>query len=204
MQKNLFVVTSAISTGIGPFEADARLEQTIQTLASIKEKDTDADIIILELSRTKIQPDAELALQRFAPTHIFHFHENTFIQSYHENHANLDDLNTAKIKNHNELHALASFFHWAKQNLLQEKYKRIFKISGRYCLNENFKIQLHESQNNKCVFIKRNCYFENDNFSRLMDESYMTRLCVKSRLFINTLLEQFRLFHLPVFQRLNR
>ena len=57
--KHAFIVTSAINSKFGVFDPGQRLQQTLDTIASIKNKISDAKIYIMECSSNNLTKDQE-------------------------------------------------------------------------------------------------------------------------------------------------
>jgi hypothetical protein len=141
--ESIFLVSSAIHTNHGVYSAEQRLEQTINTLKSIRQR-CDADIIIL---------DGGLK----APTDK----ERKVLEEYAKNIVSFSDAPTIKdilaipsqdiVKNMAEIVMFGSTFQDLVVSGDYKKYKRIFKMSGRYLLNDNFNYQTHIDAKDKII-----------------------------------------------------
>ena len=63
MSKYTFLITSAINTKFGVFDAETRLNQTVSTIQSIKQRVPDADLFLLEMSAIALTQDQSNTLE---------------------------------------------------------------------------------------------------------------------------------------------
>jgi len=133
--KPLFLVSSAIHTKHGVFSAEQRIQQTLNTFASINKYAPGAKIILIESSGSEsISPEEAETLQPHLFGLLNFFHDNTVQQIY-----NSTD-NWDIVKNFTELYVYGSAlsFILGKQPHLLNDIDRVFKMSGRYLLNDGF------------------------------------------------------------------
>jgi hypothetical protein len=145
---NWFLITSAINVDYGIYTLQQKFEQTCETIESIRKYCSDAKIILLEGSPKKPEENVYNHLREITDMYI-DFSNDVVVQSMHR------DLNTFAIKSPGEAYILGSFL--SAQNFIKET-DRVFKISGRYMLDENFDREFHESQKVKIVFLKKEPY----------------------------------------------
>lgn len=139
--KSLFVVSSAIHAKHGVYSTQERLQQTIATLESIRER-VSCDIIVLDGGSEHLTEDERKELN----DHVDIFYSFVDEESVKEVQKSPSwDI----VKNLIEIIMFGSFFQ-SKQNDLRE-YDRIFKMSGRYILNDNFNYNLHLNAKDKIV-----------------------------------------------------
>lgn len=129
--KAAFLVTSAIRTDLGIYDAATRLHQTFATIASIRQRVRGAQIALLELSATAL--DEEWIDQLSARVDWF----------VTLSHPLLDDMKWSPcsprtIKSVTELACLHLFLGHAAQANLLAGVDRVFKLSGRYVLTDDF------------------------------------------------------------------
>ena len=145
-QKNpdgLFLVSSAIHTNHGVYSPEQRLEQTINTLKSIKER-CDADIVLLD-GGLKSPTDEERKVLEEYTKGIISFSDAPSIKDI------LAIPSQDIVKNMAEIVMFGSTFQDLVVSGDYKKYKRIFKMSGRYLLNDNFNYQTHLDAKNKII-----------------------------------------------------
>jgi hypothetical protein len=139
--KTLFLVSSAIHTQHGVFSAEQRLEQTIATMESIKAKDADARILLVESSAKQSVTDEEADKLKPYIEGLLNFHPDVQVQEIYSFAAQNWDV----AKNLTELvvYGKALDFIIRQQPELLQDVSRVFKMSGRYLLNENFDLSKH-------------------------------------------------------------
>ena len=143
MSDGVFLVSSAIHAKHGVYDTQTRLEQTIETCKSIRNK-CDAEIIILDggyQDITKVERDT-----------LSPYIDKFYTFSDAENIQQIQQVpNHDIVKNMIEIIIFGSFFDKATEDDWREKYKRIFKMSGRYALNEDFNYDKHMQAKDKVV-----------------------------------------------------
>lgn len=169
---NWFLITSAINVDYGIYNLQQKFEQTCETVDSIRKYCSDAKIILLEASPTRIDGERFEHLRKITDMYI-DFSGDEFIQMMHKN------FNTFAVKSPGEAYILGCFL--LKQNFIQDD-DRVFKISGRYMLDENFDKQFHEKQVGKIVFLKKQPFTQyysvesNKKMDPIAPYQYKTRL----------------------------
>lgn len=153
--KTAFIITSAVNfKGCSPIEGIERLQQVVHTIDSIRSRVEDPDIFLVDSGNTKlsekqlaifpkgitvlslsqhpiiniIQQDAEIASQKMVKNYSSAGKSQDEVKNF---------LKMGYIKSITEHFALDSTF----QTYDFSKYDLIFKISGRYFLNDDFDIQ---------------------------------------------------------------
>lgn len=143
--KYAFAVTSAINTKFGVYTTEQRLQQTIDTMRSIKSRVPDARIIVLESGNQKLSDEQFKALAMYA-SFIIDFTSEEDVKQIHST-INNHDI----VKNVTEMLCFIKFLKLADANKVFEGVERVFKISGRYQLNDNFNIADYEDKAGKIV-----------------------------------------------------
>jgi len=143
MGESVFLVSSAIHAKHGVYDTQTRLEQTIETCKSIRNK-CDADIIVLDGGYEDItEKERDILSPHIKRFYSFADAENVQQIQQVPNH----DI----VKNMIEIIIFGSFFDNAVEEGWREKYKRIFKMSGRYTLNDDFNYDKHLQAKDKVV-----------------------------------------------------
>jgi hypothetical protein len=142
--KSLFLVSSAIHTKHGVYDAEARLNQTIETCKSIKSR-CNADIILLDGGEKSLTIEEKKILSDYI--HRFYdFTEEDTVKQIQK----IDNWDV--VKNMIEVVMFGSFFDlMSTTNLKLPHYDRIFKMSGRYTLTDEFDHDFHLQQEGKIV-----------------------------------------------------
>ena len=176
--KDLFVVSSALMTSYGLLPTQERVEQTLQTLASIRKHAPEADIVVLELSRERIPEDYEALFAPYQPKHIVHFANEPTIKRHYEQCSVTHDPVGNQIKNLNEIAAMQVFLEWGIQQHYFAPYRRVFKLSGRYQLCEPFDLAMYQNPifTGRCAFLRIDGQSFDTKLSGCMPYLYVTRL----------------------------
>jgi hypothetical protein len=153
--KTLWLCSSALHTRHGVFSAEKRLEQTVSTLESIKAVDPSARILIIESgAEAGITTEESDKLKPYIEG-LLNFNPDVQVQEIYK----MADTNWDVAKNLTELVVFgkALDFIIRQQPELLEGIDRVFKISGRYRLNENFDISKHldPKMNESYIFATR-------------------------------------------------
>lgn len=134
--KYLFCVTSALSVNYGKYSYEERLHQLIDSFRSIKKYAPDSDVVLFDVSTSDI-PETDFNLLKSIYTEVFHLTEHPLVRICIETDSKGGvDEKRMFIKTLGELANIDAFVSYATSN--KEKYDRIFKLTGRYRINEMF------------------------------------------------------------------
>tara|TARA_B100000035_G_scaffold188946_1_gene161330 strand:+ start:2506 stop:3258 length:753 start_codon:yes stop_codon:yes gene_type:complete len=139
---NWFLITSGINVDYGFFNSDQRFEQTLETISSIRKKCNDSKIVLIEGAAKPLTEEQKRVLLSSCDI-VLDCYSDDFIKFAHANH----EPNV--VKHPCELYLLYLFLN--QQDFLKEN-DRIYKICGRYYLNDNFNYLIHESAKGKLIF----------------------------------------------------
>lgn len=146
--KFLFIVGSSINhfqeEKLSKFSSQERFEQTIETIDSIREKVPDAYILTYEVSEKPIKNEYKDFLSINSDLYL-DFGKDNFIKSLYEN-AHNNPNQFLFIKSMLECRCLELALHHIATNNLFIDATRVFKISGRYKLNDYFDIEDYKSK----------------------------------------------------------
>lgn len=141
--KFLFLISSALEhfdeKNYSRFNTEQRFYQTLQTIQSIKEKAPDSYICLFECSHKSIPQEYKDILKTRVNLFLEFYNESGF-QTLYENFSNKPELirfGKSLLETRGILNCL---YYIQKENLFTD-VERIFKITGRYTLNQNFNIQ---------------------------------------------------------------
>lgn len=142
MTKHAFIVTSAINSKFGVYSPRERLDQTLNTIATIKERVPDALVVVMEVCGTPIND-----LQANQIKDVCH----VFIDCSNDEdvQALYDNDNWDVVKNGTEIMCFARILGILQQENLLDGIDRVHKISGRYLLNDDFKLDLYDQEDIK-------------------------------------------------------
>jgi hypothetical protein len=149
MNKNLFILTSALNTKFGAHTNEQRLAQTLNSIASIKHHAPNSDILIVEMGG--IPPtDEQIDTIESRVEYYYNYSQDENVQGIFHSTDNWDI-----VKNTTEVMVFGNLL----QDLINEKdikkYDRIFKMSGRYVLTEKFNINYYETVPKNIVVLQR-------------------------------------------------
>ena len=127
------MVTSAINTKFGVYDTDTRLKQTLETVVSIKKYVPDARIILVECGAIPLTPVQETALEAEVDE-IISYNDDEDVKAIF-----VSD-NWDVVKNTTEVMCFKRALEHCLEYKLFDGIDRVFKMSGRYRLNDNFDI----------------------------------------------------------------
>lgn len=168
--KSGFLVTSALNTRFGVYKSAERLQQTIDTISSIKARCPTAHITLLEMAGLPLQDEQRDKLQPLVNVLIDFTDDETVKQIYKNDNWDI-------VKNLTEI---SCFGQTLKMISGHEAYKgidRFFKVSGRYLLNEDFKTKDYVTgkRKNKIVFSTRRISQFDPKLTGGVVQQYMSR-----------------------------
>lgn len=170
----LVIVTSAVESRFGIYNADQRLAMTLDTISNLRERIPGVKIAVNEVSGNGLSADKENALLDACDVYL-DFTTNHEVKWIYNNTAWYDNWDI--VKNLTEL----TTFPLSLRTLLDSNdlvgIDRVFKMSGRYQLNEKFNLDFYstDTAKNKIV-IGRRCPSQFPYQVTLLREQYMARL----------------------------
>lgn len=145
MPPNAWVITSTIQTQWGLIPPQARYEQTVKTIASIRHHDPHAIIVLIEGSMQDLPPHVTQHLQ----SEVDHFLQVGWRHW-------MKHVNQHCMKGAGEIYMLLVALDLLASTHIQ--LQRVFKISGRYWLTPEFKLSDHVPHANRWVFRSRDLH----------------------------------------------
>ena len=138
MSRYAFLITSAINTKFGVFDSQQRLQQTIDTIQSIRSRVADAKLFLLEMAAIPLSEDQRNQLMPLVDN-IIDFTTDPSVKELYNSTDNWD-----VVKNVTEVMCFRqALVRLTDANQLDD-CQRVFKISGRYTLNDNFDIAYYD------------------------------------------------------------
>jgi hypothetical protein len=147
-----FLVSSAINTKFGVFDSLNRIRQTLDTISSIRRSVNNVKIILLEMAAIPLTEEQKLIF-RPVVDEIIEFHSNPEVQSIYK------DKNWDIVKNVTEVTCFALALESLITDSKLSQSDRVYKISGRYSLNEKFNHSFHYSCEKIIVSKRRRSQF---------------------------------------------
>lgn len=143
MSRYAFLVTSAINTKFGIYTSDQRLSQTVDTIRSIRERVSNPLIIIMELAGQSLTDQQKQVLTDNCD-HLLDFTDDPGVQSLYTSE------NWDVVKNVTEVMCFGRVLKMLHREInLFADIDRIFKVSGRYVLTDQFNIDFYEQYSTK-------------------------------------------------------
>lgn len=167
-----FIVTSALNTKFGVHKTNARMNQTLDTIISIKEHCPDAHITLIEMAGEPLLKDQAETLGQFVDV-LVDFSKEDFVQKLYHSTDNWD-----VVKNLNEITYFGLVLKMIQDNAKEYSgIDRFFKLSGRYTLNEDFKIADYDApeRKDKIVFAGRRKSQFDPKLTGGVSEQFMSR-----------------------------
>jgi hypothetical protein len=129
--KHCFIVTSAINSKFGVFTPEQRMEQTLGTITSIKNKIPDAKIVIMECCGTPLTP-AQANELKASSDYFIDYSNDPDVQAMYDND------NWDVVKNGTEIMCFGNALEQLHTSGEFNGIDRVHKMSGRYILNDMF------------------------------------------------------------------
>jgi hypothetical protein len=144
-------ITSAINAKFSIYSPEERLAQTLETIASVRERIPNGVICLTDCSQPGISNEVIEKLTEHVD-HYIDFSADENVIWIHDN-IQVQDV----VKNLTELSVVHSFFKLAQEEGYFDGCDRIFKVSGRYTLTEKFNTADYENNiiGDKYVVSKR-------------------------------------------------
>jgi len=163
-----FLIASAINTRFGVYDTASRLQQTLDTIASIKARCKDPHITLIEMAAIPLTDEQRATLKASVHVLIEFSNDEVVKQISKSNNWNI-------IKNMTEM---LCFRHALKLMQGTEFYKevtRFVKVSGRYKLNTDFKESVMKKAGDRVVFASRRKSQFPSNITKGVTEQFMSR-----------------------------
>ena len=147
--KKLFVLSSAINSKFGAFNPAQRLQQTLDSVASIRKYCPDADVCLVEMTGIQIT-DEQIETINNQVDYFFDCTRDPAVIDIYNSTDNWDI-----VKNTTEVMCFTNTLNTMVETGVTKEYDRIFKMSGRYLLTENFDPVYYESVTDRIVVLER-------------------------------------------------
>jgi hypothetical protein len=143
------IITSAINTDHGAFDPDTRLVQTLNTIQSVYDTIPGAKVALVESSGKPMEKNIIDKLHKVTNC-VIDMSSDPTLKYIHDNTENWD-----LVKNLCEMLAFNSALKMLHENGQFEGIDRIHKLSGRYVVNEDFKLEIYEENPDKIIVPQR-------------------------------------------------
>jgi len=168
--KFLFIITSALL----PFKngsfhnlSEDRLNQTLQTIETVREKVPNSTVLLVECSEFKLEEKYRKMLIKSSDIFLECCDDDSLKRTYENLHSNPNQFDFGK----SILESIG--MRNAFEKIITDKiflyHHRIFKLTGRYYLNENFDINDYRSRCLMNYYVFNVCKFNNKNLEYFKD-----------------------------------
>jgi hypothetical protein len=144
MIKHCFVVTSAVNSKFGIYNAEERLAQTVITLQNIRFRVPDAKIIVMECAGTALTQAQSDTLEQNCDL-LLDFSQDPDVLAIYQSD------NWDVVKNSTEIMCFGRALRMCRDDGDFDGYDRIHKMSGRYVLNDDFDLAVYEKHKDRIV-----------------------------------------------------
>lgn len=142
---NYVIITSAINTTHGAFDPDTRLVQTLNTIQSVYDYIPNPKIALVESSGMPVEKSIIDKLHKITNC-VVDMSSDSTLKHIHDSTENWDI-----VKNLSELLSFNSALKMLRENDQFEDIDRVFKLSGRYVVNEDFNVKYYEENPDKII-----------------------------------------------------
>ena len=142
--KYLFVTSSAVHTRFGVYDSTERVEQAMETYESIRKYCPDSDIAILDSGQETINEETLKKFKEYSEC-VMDYTQDPQVKEIQK------IENWDIVKNCIEVLVFTDYFKKLLAEPQHKKYTRIFKLSSRYKLTEEFDINVHTEAKDKIV-----------------------------------------------------
>lgn len=147
--KPLIILTSAINTKFGQYTAEQRLAQTLDSIGSIKKYCPDAKIALIEMAGVSLTPE-QLSVLTDNVDDLFDYTQDPDVVDIYQSTENWD-----LVKNTTEVMIFGNVLSALYNDGSLDEFDRVFKMSGRYQLTENFKPAFYDQVPENIVVAQR-------------------------------------------------
>lgn len=144
-----FVVTSAINSKFGVYNPATRLEQTLDTIRTLRERAPGCRVIVMECTGIALEPEQEAALDAAADI-LVDWTSDPDVQSIYQSE------NWDVVKNTTEIMCFGRTLQMCWDDGDFAGIDRIHKMSGRYLLTDDFKLDLYEQNPDSIIVGPKN------------------------------------------------
>lgn len=151
---NIFVITSAIGAELGIFSYQERLAQLCSSIESVRTHAPNSFICVYDISETPIPESDHKKLESLVERYV-----SLTDKPYTKNMQSMpsEDPNLTMKKTFGEMYIMLEFLTWLRAQ--PTKFDRVFKLSGRYQLTDEFsKVNYTELANTTSFSYKRNWF----------------------------------------------
>jgi hypothetical protein len=168
--KPLIILTSALNTRFGAHTTEQRMQQTLDSVASVRKYCPTAKVALVEMAGIPLTKD-QLDQFFMSVDYLLDFTHDEAVTEIYKSTDNWDI-----VKNTTEVMVFANALSQLVERGEIDKFDRIFKMSGRYQLTENFDPAFYNTVPDRIVILqKKNSHFPPQITGGILYQ-YMSRL----------------------------
>ena len=164
------MLTSAVNSRFGVYTPEQRLQQTLDTVASVKQHVPDAKIIIVEQTGVTLTTEQQAILEANCDILVDQTQNPALVEIY-----NSTD-NWDIVKSTSEVLGFGAAMSELLDSGKLADVDRMFKLSGRYLLSDNFNIKQFDDLPGRIIVAKRRQSQFPLHITNGQTEQYMSRL----------------------------
>lgn len=142
--KHGFIVTSAINSKFGVYEPAQRLEQTLATVRSLRERAPGCRVFLMECTGIPLTAEQEYALDQAVDVFV-DWTDDPDVQAIYQSD------NWDVVKNTTEIMCFGRTLQMCLDDGDFAGLDRIHKMSGRYLLNDDFNLELYQQYPDRII-----------------------------------------------------
>jgi hypothetical protein len=147
MSSNGVIITSAINTKFGVYTAEQRLAQTLETIRSVRNYVPGSVIFLIEMAGIPLNTE-QLSKLTAAADQVFDYTSDPAVTGLFHSTDNWD-----VVKNVTEVMCFKNTLKTLLDAQLLDKVDRLFKVSGRYLLTDQFDLEFYNQYKNKSCMV---------------------------------------------------
>jgi len=147
MSSNGVIITSAINTKFGIYTTEQRMAQTLDTVKSVRTYIPGAKIFLLEMAGLPLLDEQKSVLTQVVD-HVFDYTSDPAVTGLFNSTDNWD-----VVKNVTEVMCFARALQTLVDTGVTANFDRLFKVSGRYCLTDQFDLSFYQEYKNKTCMV---------------------------------------------------
>lgn len=147
MSNNGVIITSAINTKFGIYTTEQRLAQTLETIQSVRLRIPGAKVFLLEMAGLPLTAEQKSVLSA-SVDHVFDYTLDPQVTGLFNSTDNWDI-----VKNVTEIMCFKNAIKTLVDTQMIEQFDRLFKVSGRYLLTDQFDLSFYNQYKNKFCMV---------------------------------------------------
>jgi hypothetical protein len=139
---HIAIITSALHPSIGIFNLEERFNQTLNSIKTVRDKIPNCFVVVSDISVFEADQEKK-QVSSFVDLFLDFSKDNLILE-----------VSKLGLKSHGEALLFANTLNYLKNNIDLTNIKRIFKLSGRHNITEEFNISDYDNTRDKYVFKK--------------------------------------------------